>query len=87
MLLLSPSYDIVSKTGSDIPILAARVKDVSHRSGPQQAAVAAGWKPSDTGPRVAFASFAYVAAVPGSTRHSQHMVAGFRDTVWLSYQA
>ena len=68
VLVLSPSCDIVSKTGSDIPILAARVKDLGHRSGPQQAAVAAGWKPSDTGPRVAFASFAYVAAVPGSTR-------------------
>lgn len=44
-------------------------------------------QPSDTGPRVAFANFAYVAGVRDPPRHSQHMVADFRDTVWLSYEA
>lgn len=85
VLVLSPSCDVISKSGGDSLVLVARVKDLSQQSGPQQAAIAAGWKLGPHGPQVAFARFAYVPAVPNLATHPKHMYADFGETVWVRY--
>lgn len=85
VLVLSPSCDVVSKSGDDTLVEVARVKNLALQSAPRQAAITAGWRPSDEGPRVAFSAFTYLAAVPGSATHGTHMYGDFRATTWVRY--
>ena len=85
VLVLSSSCDLVSKTSDEGPITVVRVKDLSQQSGPQQAAVAAGWKPTEAGPVVAFASFAYLAPCPSQDGFAKGMYADFRDVAVIRY--
>lgn len=85
VLVVSPSCDLVSKANDQSSITVVRVKDLSRSSGPQQAMIAAGWKHTDRGAAVAYASFAYLAPVWEVPGFERAMYADYRDVAVVRY--
>lgn len=79
VVIISPSCEVVSKSDADSAIHVVRARDLTKQSGPQRAAVTAGWKLVEDEPRVAFANFAYLPPVASESAFNRDMYADFRQ--------
>jgi len=84
-LVLSPSCELGAKAKAESRILVGRVSHMRNLRPGDKAKIVTGWSQTNTGKKIAFGKYAYLAPVNYSKSHDEIMFVDFTQTVWINF--